>query len=124
MPNSTHNFLKSTLVRGFIFLVPITLILAGLAKLVLWVSEIIMPLVHKMPVENVAGTGIPLLMAIITILICLFIAGLLSKTAWAKKAVDWLESAILSNIPGYSFIKGMGESIVGVEENKDKYTAL
>ncbi len=77
-----------------------------------------MPLAHKMPVENVAGTGIPLLMAIITILICLFIMGLLSKTREAKKSVDWLESAILSNIPGYSFIKGIGESIVGAEDNK------
>lgn len=124
MPNSTKDFLKSTLVRGFIFLVPVTLILVSLAKLVVWVREIIMPLAHKMPVANVAGTGIPLLMAIITILICLFIMGLLSKTAWAKKVVDWLESAILSNIPGYSFIKGMGESIVGVEDNKMQEVVL
>ena len=124
MPNSTKDFLKSTLVRGLIFLIPITLILIGLVKLVLWVTKIIMPLVHKMPFENVVGTGIPLLMAIITILICVFIMGLLSKTAKAKKVVDWLESVILSNIPGYSFMKGMGENIAGVEENKMQEVVL
>ena len=83
-----------------------------------------MPLAHKMPVENVAGTGISLLIAIITILICLFIMGPLSKTREAKKSVDWLEPAILSNIPGYCFIKGMGESIVGAEDNKMQEAVL
>jgi uncharacterized membrane protein len=42
-----------------------------------------------------------------------FLAGLFSKTKPAKKLVDWLETSLLSNIPGYSFMKNLGEEAVG-----------
>ena len=43
----------------------------------------------------------------------LWFAGLFAKTDAAKKFLNWLETNLLSNFPGYSFLKNLGEEFAG-----------
>ena len=59
----------------------------------------------------------------VIVLFC-FLTGLLSRTDLSKKANSCLESTILSNIPGYTFIKSMGESFTDVDMGHGYETIL
>ena len=56
------------------------------------------------------------MLATALLVIFCFAAGLFARTALAQRGVHWLESAVLSNVPGYQFLKSVGESLLGVEQ--------
>ena len=53
-----------------------------------------------------------------------FLAGILAKTKRAKQLNDWLEGNIPSSIPAYSFLKGMGETALGLTSQELKEVVL
>jgi uncharacterized membrane protein len=112
-------FLKTTIVGGVVFLVPIIVFTIILGKALGISRKIVAPLSALIPIESVAGVGTAKLLAIATIVFFCFVAGLFAKTGLAKKIVDWLESSLLSQLPGYSFMKSMGESIAGIEKEQN-----
>jgi uncharacterized membrane protein len=52
------------------------------------------------------------------------LAGCLARTAFAQRIVKWLETTVLSNLPGYEFFKGIGESILGAEPTEKREVVL
>jgi uncharacterized membrane protein len=50
----------------------------------------------------------------VIVLFCL-LAGLFARTRLAHKVADWLDSVFLSHVPGYDFLKGVSESLMGLE---------
>ena len=115
---SFFHFLKTTIVGGVVFLVPIIVLTIILGKAFGISRKIVAPLSALIPVESVAGVGMAKLMAITAIVFFCFLAGLFAKTVFARKIVGWLESTLLSKLPGYSFMKSMGESIAGIEKEQ------
>jgi len=43
------------------------------------------------------------------------VAGIFARVAVARKITAWLETTLLSNLPGYEFLKRIGQSALGVE---------
>jgi uncharacterized membrane protein len=117
-------FLKTTLLGGLLFLVPIVLLALVASTALDIVDDIVEPLAVLIPVESVGGIEVAKLLAGAAIVLFCFFAGLLGQTALAKQLVDWLESAVLSNLPGYEVIKSMGESMVGIERNQAHQAVL
>jgi uncharacterized membrane protein len=77
--------------------------------------RIVGPLASRIAMQSMAGIPMATILAIgVIVLFCLF-AGLFAKTRLARKMVEWLESVLLYNIPGYDFFKGISESLVGLE---------
>ncbi len=111
-------FFRTTVVGGVVFLIPIVVLLVVIGKAFGLVHKAMAPLARMIPVQTVAGIPTPRLLAVAAIVLFCFLAGLFARTRFAKRLVGWLESALLSNIPGYSFMKSMGESIAGVESAK------
>ena len=107
---------KTTVLGGIVFLVPIVVIVAILGKAFEIMKHVAMPISRLVPVESFAGIAMVNLVAVIVILAICFLAGISAKTALAGKLVDVLESYILSNIPMYAVIKGMTASVAGAEE--------
>ena len=107
-------FLRTTIVGGVLFLVPIILAVAVIGKALEIANKIVAPLAALIPVESVGGIRAAKLLAIGAIVLFCSLAGFFAKTTLAKKIVNWLESALLLNLPGYEFMKGMAESIVGI----------
>lgn len=95
------------------FLVPFVVLILVIGKALKIIRAVTVPLAERIPVESVIGLETPrAFAAIILVLVCL-LAGLFARTSVAKKIVRWLESVFLSNLPGYSFIKNMGEEAAG-----------
>src|SRR4030042_3619667 len=125
MKNVKHfSFIKTTIVGGLMFLVPIIVLTIILGKALGITKTIVRPLVTLIAVETVAGVGVVTLLAILVIVLFCFLTGLLAKTDLAKKIIDWLESTLLSNIPGYTFMKSMGESFTGIDKDQEYETIL
>jgi uncharacterized membrane protein len=108
-------FLRTTLVGGILFMVPGIVLVIILEKALVLTHKFVDPLAEHIPVHSVIGLRTPLFLAIgLLVLICFF-AGFFARTALAQKIVRGLEGAVLANLPGYEFLKRMGESMLGVE---------
>lgn len=116
-------FLRATLVGGLLFLVPITVLVLLLDKAFALAHKVVGPLAAALPVESVLGLQTPKLLAIGLIVVGCFGAGLLARTARIKAWVEVLETSVLSLFPGYEFLKGTGESLLGVT-SKGSFAAV
>ncbi|MFH6933771.1 DUF502 domain-containing protein [Flavobacterium sp. YO12] len=116
---SILKIIKATFLGGILFLVPLVVLLIVLEKGYGIIQKTTLPLVNNLPRVNVLGIAIQELIGILIIILICFIAGVLAKTANAKKLIQKLEDGILSFVPGYSFMKSMNENILGFESNED-----
>jgi uncharacterized membrane protein len=105
-------FLRTTLVGGVLFLVPVVVLVVIVQKALSLAHVLSDPLAARLP--SVAGHTPVLLAGLVLVLVC-FIFGLVAMTGPARTVVTWLEGTILSKIPGYVFLKGAGESALGLE---------
>lgn len=110
--NRVPHFFRTTLVAGVLFLVPIVVLVVIIAKALEFAHRFSDPLAARFPV--MAGHT-PLLLAALLLIIVCFLLGLLARLGPARMGVAWLESTFLSKLPGYAFLKGAGESVLGQE---------
>jgi uncharacterized membrane protein len=115
--NRILKFLRTTLVGGLLFLVPIVVLGIVLGKALGIARKIVEPLAAHLPVESVIGFQMTLVLAVGGIVLLCFLAGFFARTVLARKIVSRLETAVLSNVPGYEFLKRMSESTLGVEKD-------
>jgi uncharacterized membrane protein len=116
---SIFKIIKATLIGGILFLAPLVLLLVLLEKGYHIVQKITLPIVSLLPRVKILGLAIQEIIGIIVIIIICFTAGLLARTAYAKRLVEKLENGILSFVPGYSFMKKANENIMGFETDED-----
>ena len=117
-------FLKTTVIGGLVFLVPIIIIVAIIGKAVEIMKKVADPLSAWMPIDSVGDIAIVNLMAFALIVLVCFLAGLAARTVSADRLVHILESYILSHIPAYAFVKGMTASVAGAEDGKGMTAVL
>ncbi len=116
------NFLrviKTTLAGGIFFLVPFVLLIVIFEKAFKFVNAIIGPILKDFPGTYIHRQGVKELIVILLIIIICFLIGLFASTPFAKKIIQKIEGSVLSLVPGYSFMKNMSESIVGVDSGKN-----
>ena len=102
-----------TIVGGVLFMVPFVVLIIIFAKVLEVIKVVIAPLAERIPVKSLIGLETPVFLAATILILVCFLVGLFAYTRLAKKLVGWLESALLSNIPGYSFMKNLGEEAAG-----------
>lgn len=116
---SILKIIKATFLGGILFLAPLVVLLVILEKGYGIIQKITLPLVNNLPKVHVLGIALQELIGTLILIIICFAAGLLAKTAGAKKLIYKLENGILSFVPGYSFMKNMNENIMGLESNEN-----
>jgi uncharacterized membrane protein len=117
-------FMRATLAGGLLFLVPIVVLTAILGRAFEFARKLVAPLANLIPAETVLGVGLAKLLAIGFVVFICFLAGVIARSSLARKLVAWLELAILSNLPGYEFLKGMGEGALGAERSSAQQVVL
>jgi len=117
-------FLKTTLIGGIVFLVPLIIIVAIIGKALEIIKKVAEPLSALIPSVSVGDIAIVNLIAFALIVLVCFLPGLAARTVTAGKLVDFLESRILSHIPAYAFIKGMTASVAGAEDGRGMTAVL
>jgi uncharacterized membrane protein len=106
---SLAKLLRTTVVGGALFLAPFAILVILLEKVFEILRRVINPLAEWLPFESLIGLKTPWILAILLLVMVCIVAGLFARTALAKRLVGWLETALLSNLPGYSFMRTVGE---------------
>ncbi len=106
-------FVRTTLVGGVLFMVPLVVLGAISGKALQVAHRVSDPLAARLFPD--APPPVLLASAVLVLVLFCFLAGLLAVTAPARLIVGWLESVLLSKIPGYTFLKSAGASALGVE---------
>ena len=103
-------FIRTTIVGGFVFLLPVVVIVVVLGKAYGIMLYLAKPLGRLMSVESVAGVAVAEVLAVLAILIVCFIAGLVARSKLARRAYRRIDSGLLA-IPGYAFVKGFADHL-------------
>jgi uncharacterized membrane protein len=115
---SILSFLKTTILGGLLFLVPVMALVFVLGKAVELTRDLLDPLAAQIPVESFLGLQTPMGLAIGVIVLISFFAGLIARRTSAQKIVRGLETTVLSKIPGYEIVKSMGTDMLGSEDKE------
>jgi uncharacterized membrane protein len=109
------NFLKTTVIGGLVFMVPVVILVFILGKAFGIMRAVAAPLKVYVPTGSIGGIAVANLLVILAIVLVCFIAGLIARSAMAKRMYRSLDSTLLA-IPGYAFIKGFTDSMSSTEE--------
>lgn len=118
------NFLKSTFVGGLFVLAPLVVLLILIGKVIDVIYSAIRPLLEYLPFHSSAQVALAAALGIIAVIVLCFLAGLVARTTLTQRFVRWIESMVLSNLPGYSLMKGVGASFVGADGNDGRQAVM
>ena len=114
--NNRLAFIKTTVVRGAVFLIPAVIVVIALGKLIGALKVIAKALAPFFGIESLlGGLALDLIAFTVTVLLC-FLAGLLAQRANVKRMRERLDTTLLNSFPGYAFIKGFAENLRQTEE--------
>jgi len=122
--DALKNFLKTTIVGGLLFLVPVILILVILGHAMRLVGKIATPIAAAFPAHEIAGVAIASLIAAILLLLLAFLAGLAARTETGRSVMRWFEESLLGGLPQYRMMKTMAEGLAQVEGSSGIKPAL
>jgi len=113
-------FLKTTIIGGVVFLVPVIVFMVIVGKAAALMLGVATPVAEYLPIDSVGDIAIVNLLAVLLVVLVCFLAGLVARTARAKRTADKMEAALLDKIPGYTMLKGMTSSISDEQESTVK----
>ncbi|MWB94303.1 DUF502 domain-containing protein [Flavobacterium sp. GA093] len=116
--------IKTTFLGGILFLVPLVVLVIFIEKGHAIIEKISAPIVHNFPKIKILGLALQELATIVVVIFICFLVGLIAKTQQAQKIKQKLEDGLLSNIPGYSFMKNVNETMMGFESKEDLKVVL
>jgi uncharacterized membrane protein len=117
-------FVKTTLVGGFLFLVPVVLVFVLVGKALQLTGEVLAPVSRLVPVEAVAGIVVLDLLAVTAVIGLCFAVGLFVRTRAGSALGDRLEHAVLGRVPGFALVKSITRGMVGLESGSEVSVAL
>ena len=109
-------FIKTTILGGILFLVPIVIFMAVIGKALEFSNLIAVPLAEGLSVDSVGGFAMVHILAVAILIAFCFVAGLAAKTTIAKNLITSLETNILDKIPAYELLKAKTQSTLSPEE--------
>lgn len=113
----TLSKLVRTILLGAVFLLlPVVLIGILLEQAVSMVGPVVKPLAARMP-PGAAGSTRTLLAVALLLLVC-FLAGLVLQTSAVRKGLEKLEASVLSEVPGFEYVKASIESGFRIEKRR------
>ena len=117
-------FIKTTLVGGIVFLVPLILLILVLRHAMTFAGKIAGPIAALFPEHKVAGVAVATIIAALVLLLLSFLAGLFARTHVGRDLARWLEDSLLGNLPQYRMVKTMAEGLAQVEDSQNLRPAL
>jgi uncharacterized membrane protein len=108
------DFLKTSIVGGALFLLPIVVTLVLLKHALDAVQGPIGVLLAGTGLTHVAGIALAGFVAIAALLVLCFVAGLVAKTSAGTAAVQWLEESLLGRVPMYQMLKSATADVAGI----------
>lgn len=108
-------FVKTTVIGGLLFILPLVLIFVLIEKAIHLLRGPVEKLLPMFAGHDIAGVTLVTLAALIGLIVLCFLAGLLAKTSTAAQALQASEDKVLSKLPGYELIKDATARLAGLE---------
>ncbi len=101
-------FLKTTIVGGLFFLLPLAVVVWILGRVLKAVATVMAPLADALPFQKViVGFAVANILGALAIVIVCFLAGLVARTDRGRQLAQAAEQAVLKKIPGYTILRSM-----------------
>ena len=110
--NPTLRFIRTTVIGGILFLLPLVVLFIIFEKAHSILSVISDPISRKISDSILGFDGSALISILLLILIC-FLGGLIFRSKKVKKVLQKLEDKVLIYIPGYSLMKSVTADTLG-----------
>jgi len=113
-----RGFVKTTIVGGALFLLPVAFILFILSYALRLVKAVATPISHTLHLDQwsgATGLGAATLLSVLVLILISFVAGLAARTGVGRRITQWSEQSILSHIPYYQLVKGMAEGLAHIQ---------
>jgi uncharacterized membrane protein len=117
-------FFKGVLLKGFLFLIPIVVLLVIFSKAIELLAKLAHPLVASLGVHSVLGIGLSEIAAVLILLLVTICSGLIAQTATGASINNLLERLILRKMPGYTLLKSLDPSAGAMDSQPVVSTAL
>jgi uncharacterized membrane protein len=108
-------FIKTTVLGGFLVLLPVVAVLALVGIAVATLIKIVTPIVGKLPIKTVGGLALATLLAVFFLLAFCFLAGLLVRMRMGQLVQKRVENLLLQRLPGYVMFKNLTRQLAGQE---------
>lgn len=107
-------FVGSSLLAGFLIVVPIYLAVLLLLKVMKSVVMLVRPVALLLP-ESVPAE---MLLSLILVLVICFVIGMLVRTRIGKTIRERMETTLFERIPGYALIRSLTQQLAGSSHEK------
>jgi len=114
--DALKKFVKTTIVGGLLFLVPVILLIVILGHAMRIVGNLASPIAAAFPENEIAGVAVATLVAAVILLLAAFMAGLAARTETGRSLMRWFEESLLGGLPQYRMMKTMAEGLAQVED--------
>lgn len=121
---NTYMLIKTTIMGGLVFLVPVVIVAAILGKAYHLMTLVAKPIEKAIPIDAIGGIAILNIIAVIIILLCCLIAGFIARSGLGKKALAAIENILYKSVPGYPFIKGLTEDLASSDHAAKGFTPV
>lgn len=120
----TPQTLLKTLVRGFLFLIPIVLTLLLIREAIRFIAGAVGPISKLVATETPQGPVVTDAIAVFALAALCFVAGLFASTAIGAAIGQKLEDLVLRRLPGFTLMKSALHGAVDEREDSDVTAAL
>ena len=120
-------FLKTTIIGGTLFLLPVALILFILSYALRFVKRVAIPISNSLDLDqlgDVAGIGAATLLSVLVLILVSFAAGIVARTGVGRRIAGWSETSVLGRLPQYRLMKSMAEGLAHIESESGLKPAL
>jgi len=114
-------FLKTTALGGLVFLVPLVIVAVIVGKALELTRGVFLFLESKLPMVTVSSFLVLNLLALFTLLVLCFAAGLCARSGPGRRLQAKLDASLAGIVPGYSFLKSLTQGLRANEENSEVF---
>lgn len=111
-------FLKTTIVGGLVFLVPLVVLALLLRHALDAARKVAAPVASMFPAHEIAGVAVGTIVAALALVVIAFGAGLLARTRTGRRVTQWIGDSLLGNLPQYRVVSTMAEGLAKVEQGQ------
>ncbi len=124
--DTLRELLKTTIIGGASFLLPVAIIVFILSDALRLVRRIAEPISHSLHLDHLVGAGIGTvtILSIAVLVLISFAAGVIARTAAGRRITRWSESSFLGRFPHYQVIQSMAEGLAHIENASGLKPAL
>lgn len=121
---STFNMIKTTVLGGLLFLIPLAVVLVVLGKLAGVMRVAAEPFDAVVPVDSVLGVVLANVLAVALIVVVCFVAGLIAMNRLGQRVTETVENGLLAAVPAYTFVKGFTDSVAETDEMSSTFIPI